>query len=258
MASDKPAKPADRPRMKSDKEEMTASLRDSIQASIDHAEAERQREMFRRRLDIARRGLESYQEKNHKEAAMAFLSYIQVLERWKKVEPGKLTLANFDTKADIHEILLLSGVYWDLCKIYDQTSGAQSLERLRHFLHQYYIFAKGMPFAGVSAETLRRYLRSSTVRHKSEFKKSYKLLSGHNCFVVTSLVDHTDDQTVEHLRAYRDGVLKTSWHGRVLVGFYYYAAGPVLARVLDLSPEWLRRFSARVCDRLAKRVRGLV
>jgi len=229
------------------KDEQAQSLRDSIQASVDRAEQERQRELFKKRLDLARKGLEFYQNKNMPEAVKAFLSYLRILESGKRVQPGQLTPSLFDIKKDIHELLLISGVYWDLAKIFDHTRGKENEAKLRHFLKQYYIFSKGMSFAPLSGETLRKYIRSDAVMHKSEFRRVYKELTGHNCFVVSSLVDYVGDSTLDSLRSYRDQNLLKTVRGRILIRLYY-RVGPVFANVLDHSPEIIRRKIAHFCD----------
>jgi hypothetical protein len=235
------------------KSDKASKLRDSIQASLDHAEQERQRELFRRRLDLARKGLENYKNKNAPEAVKAFLSYLRILELGKHVQEGQLTPALFDVKRDIHELLLISGVYWDLAKIFDHTRGADNEKKLRHFLRQYYIFSKGMSYAPLSGETLRKYIRSDSVVHKSEFRKIYKEMTGHNCFVVTSLVDHVGDDTIDTLRIYRDQELARTSSGRLLIRGYY-RLGPVLARAMDTMPEIFRLKTARFFDFWAARL----
>ena len=231
-------------------EDKNQALRDSIQASADRAEQERQREMFKRRLDLAKKGIELYHNRRLAEAARAFMSYIRVLEMWKKVPEGKLTPASFDLKNEIHEILLISGVYWDLAKIFDRSKGKANENRLRHFLSQYYIFSKGMSFAPLSGETLRRFIKSDAIVHRSEFRKVYKDLTGSSCFVVTSLVDHTEDGTLEALRAFRDQRLMISPIGKVLVAIYY-RVGPLLAWALDRCPNAMRRSVSQCLDWLA-------
>lgn len=238
--------------MGKNQEEKSQALRDSIQASADRAEQERQREMFKRRLDLAKKGIELYHNKKAAEAARAFMSYIHVLEMWKKAPAGKLTPGHFDLKAEIHEILLISGVYWDLSKIFDRSRGKENEAQLRNFLNQYYIFSKGMSFAPLSGETLRRYIKSDAIVHKSEFKRIYKQLTGHNCFVVTSLSDQIEAETLDRMRVYRDETLARRGYGRALI-WIYYRTGPLMAFLLDRSPSKVRYWAGRFCDRLSKR-----
>ena len=101
------------------------ALRDRIQAQIDQAAEAHRRELFRHRIELARGGVRSYALRRIPEAVRAFSTYIQILEDWKKVPEGGLTPALFDPKDDAAELLLISGVYWDLVKLYDRTKSAE-------------------------------------------------------------------------------------------------------------------------------------
>src|SRR4051812_24538359 len=77
--------------------------------------------MLRRRIELAQSGVRAFEEKRITEAVKNFRSYIRILEDWKGVPEGKLTPAHFDVTKDVAELLLISGVYWDLTKLYDRT-----------------------------------------------------------------------------------------------------------------------------------------
>ena len=237
------------------KEALTRSLRDSIQASLDHAEAEHRRELFRRRLDLARQGLQSYRQKQIGEAVRQFLTYIKILENWKKVGDGQLNPACFDVKVDAPELLLISGVYWDLAKLFDRSNSPENHRDCLHYLNQFVNFSRGMPFEALSSESLRKYLRSEKPVHKAAFKAAYAKMGGTKCFVVTSLLDHVEAETLFALQDYRDEVLARTFTGRAFTRFYY-TVGPFSARMLNRCPEGFRRGVARLVTFLGRLSEG--
>jgi hypothetical protein len=156
-------------------------------------------------------------------------------------------------RADLPELLLISGIYWDLAKLYDRTANESRLKDFRLFLQKYVQFSKGMPFETVSAETMRKYIAVEKPRHRAEFMSAYKQLADTKCFIATSLVDLCEESTLPGLRRFRDRQLSATTCGRVLM-LIYYALSPALAAALDRAPEPLRRASARVLDAIARRL----
>lgn len=236
------------------KEALSRTIRDSIQASIDQAEADHRRELFKRRLELARQGLAFYRAKKIGEAARAFLTYIKILENWKKVSENGLTPSCFDLKTDAPELLLLSGVYWDLAKLFDRSEAPENLKDFHHYLNQFVVFSKGMNFESLSAETMRKYIRSENPVHKQAFKNAYKKLTGSSCFVATSLVDLIELDTLDSLREFRDHGLAQTFFGRIAARIYYIV-GPGLALILDHCPESIRRRVARSLGQFAQSVK---
>jgi hypothetical protein len=208
--------------------------------------------MLRRRIELAQAGVRAFE--NHKipEAVKAFHSYLRILEDWKGEPEGKLTPAHFDVKADVAELLLISGVYWDLTKLYDRTKSADKQREFHHYLEKYTQFSRGMPFQHVCLETMRKYIGNDKPLHKAEFKNAYKLLGGSSsCFVATSLMDVCEPDTMPRLRDFRDEVLSASRAGRAFTR-WYYRNGPRMARVADRAPQPVRRAMALAIDWLAR------
>ena len=119
-------------------------IRDNIQASIEQAEKERKQELFKRRLELAREGIALYEAKNLAEATKKLLQYIRILEDGKRIKPGELHPSQFDRKNDQGELLLISGVYWDLAKLYDRTKSKAREKDLKAYLNKFVLFSKGM------------------------------------------------------------------------------------------------------------------
>lgn len=231
----------------------TKKRKRGIQAALDAADEERRRKLQGQRIDIARIGVLAYQKHKVGDAAVAFHSYIRILEELKGCQEGGLMPTHFDFKKDLQELLLISGVYWDLAKMYDHSQGEEKSREFFRYLRKYIIFSKNMPYQVLCAETLRKYLSTGHPVHVKEFKQAYVEITGTRCFVATSLVDVISAPTLDRLRAYRDERLLRTFAGRAFVAVYY-RVGPVIARVLDRCPRVLRVVVARALDRFAARV----
>lgn len=231
----------------------TKKRKRGIQAALDAADEERRRKLQGQRIDIARVGVLAYQKHKVGDAAKAFHTYIRILEELKGCQEGGLMPTHFDFKKDLQELLLISGVYWDLAKMYDHSNTQDKTREFHHYLRKYIIFSKNMPYQVLCAETMRKYLSTGHPIHTKEFRQAYVEITGTRCFVATSLVDVIAEPTIDRLRAYRDERLLIHFVGRTFVAVYY-RVGPVIARVLNRCPRAVRVWIARRLDRLAARV----
>ncbi len=227
------------------------SARRLVQAAMEKAHEERRQEMFRRRLDLARLGVRNYQQKRPGEAARAFHAYLQILEEWKGVPSGGLAPGLFDLKNDLPELVLITGVYWDLVKLYDRTITEGKQVEFRHYLEKFVLFSKGMQYEALSAETLRKYVSNEKPLHKEDFKNAYKMLTGSSCFVATALMDVCDERTVPRLRTWRDEYLVHRAWGRKFIA-WYGVNGPRIAAASERWPDWMRRTAGAGLDIFAR------
>lgn len=233
----------------------TKKRKRGIQAALDAADEERRRKLQGQRIDIARMGVLAYQKHKVGDAAKAFHSYLRILEELKGCQEGGLMPTHFDFKKDLQELLLISGVYWDLAKMYDHSQTQDKTREFHHYLRKYIIFSKNMPYQVLCAETMRKYLSTGHPVHLKEFKQAYVEITGTKCFVATSLVDVIAEPTIDRLREFRDQRLLRSFAGRAFVRAYY-AVGPIIARALDCCPRAIRVAIARVLDWVAVRTNG--
>ncbi len=220
---------------------------------MEKAERERLLLLFHKRMDLVRSGAALFREGKIKEAAQNYYNYIDVLERTKSVEKGKISPRDFDKDKDIAELLLLSGVYWDLAKMHDRATG-KNADKLRHYLDRFVTFSKGLPYQKVSSELVRKYLVNGKPKNRKEFKDAHIQLGGGKCFMVTAVEDYCDSETLPVLRQFRDQVLLPNRFGKAGV-MVYYVIGPRLARLVLKTPEKFQRKLARVFDGIAARVR---
>lgn len=227
------------------------ALRSKIQSAIEQAQEERKREMFRQRVEIARSGIRQFEQKHIQEAVNLFYTYIRILEDWKRVPENGLTPANFDMQMDIHELLLLSGIYWDLAKLYDRTKTKERYNEFVVYLDKFVIFSKGMPFQALCSESMRKYISNDKAVHKEEFKKAYIRLTGSKCFIATEVMEHLDQGSFERLTRFRDERLMPTPPGRLLVRMYYRLS-PMLAAALSKAPQSVRTFVASALDGISR------
>lgn len=224
-----------------------------MEQDAERAAEERRRELFRKRLEIAKNGLKSYQLHRIGDAAQSFHTYIRVLEEWKKVNEGELNPTLFDAKDEAAELLLLTGVYWDLAKMYDRTRNPKRQSEFQHYLDKYVAFSKGSKFQQMSAETLRKYLAKGSPMHMEAFRKAYVDLGGGKCFVATALLDVIDEDTFFSLKRFRDEILKNSIWGRAVIRIYYRLS-PRWVLILDRSSRQTRTRAGAVLDFLSKKM----
>jgi hypothetical protein len=222
-------------------------VREQIEAAMHQAELEHRRRLLQRRLELARTGIVAYQNKQITLAVQSFHAYIRVLEEVKNVSEGGLLPSCFDLKEDLPELLMISGVYWDLAKLYDRTRSPDKYRDFAHYLNKYIIFSKNMPFQALCAETMRKYIYNEKPMHKKEFRNAYRALSDSNCFIATSLVDVISPQTLPSLQGFRDQFLLSRPLGRSFVR-WYYRNGARLAIWVDHFPGFLRVSLAKSLD----------
>ena len=101
----------------------------------------------RKRLEVAMVGaVRANEQHRYVDAAKSYHAYLRVLEEVKGVGEGGLVPSHFDsTKAEMGELLLLVGVYWDLTKIYDWTKSPDKYRDFKGYLDKYLLFSRGMP-----------------------------------------------------------------------------------------------------------------
>lgn len=204
----------------------SSKVRKSIQEAFERKKEQAQQESWKKRLIIARHGMEFYEAKKFAEALRAFRDYVKILETRYGCGEGGLKQSLFDSQQEKNEILLLAGIYWDTAKIYDHMPGMETEMRLA--LSKYLEFSVNTPHLILASEALRRYMGSNKCAHKDDFTKTHNLLRSHlaNCFIASAVFDPTSAE-VETLRAFRDRKLLKSAPGRFFVAAYYQISPPI-------------------------------
>jgi hypothetical protein len=215
------------------------------------AEEAKKLELQRKRIELAGKGVDAYSDKHLADAAQSFRGYIKVLEDLKGVPSGGLSPAHFDQKTDIPEMMLISGVYWDLVKLFDRTRSQEKYSEFKGYLSKYIQFTKGMGYQTMASETMRKYIQARRPVHMKDFKDAYKVIQVSKCFIATELVDYTHIDTIPALRDFRDKVLKKNRAGRDFVA-WYYRKGPEIAARVSRQREAVKILMGKGLDLVAR------
>lgn len=219
----------------------SSKVRKSIQDAVDRQHEQRQRESWRKRVAIAKRGMQLYEQNKYIEALRVFNEYISIVERHNGVSPGALHPDLFDEKKGAIEILLITGIYWDLAKIYDHVKGKEIEMRL--CLEKYVAFSIRRRHLLLASEAMRRHIRSGRCVHKDDFRNAHNELRAQlsRCFIAGALFGPASPQ-VAALCAFRDRTLLASRAGRLFVEVYYRLSPPVACLLLRMPPlAWFFR-----------------
>lgn len=215
-------------------------LRHRLEKQIARQQEEKRKELLKKRIDIAKEGVSLMEKGQVVGGVKRYSEYLLILEMWKKCGKNGLIPDLFDIKKDVFELVLISGIFWDFCKLYDKSKRPDQIAELRLYLKKYVQFSKGFPYQALSKEALRRYIQSGKCKHISDFKSAYSQLGGGKCFIAHALIENVSMKEITFLQLYRDQVLKKSKSGRFFI-FYYYKYSPYFAKKIIHSPEWIKK-----------------
>lgn len=233
----------------------SSRVREKIEKDLERQRLEREQEALAERMGVAKLGIQALARESFGDATKSFLVYLAMLERAKKVQPGGLNPSVFDPKKEMVELVLVTGIYWDLARTYDRMRGKQHAREMQTYLNQFVVFSKDASYKALCAETLRKYLAAEKAIHRGDFRAAYKRLGGTTCFIASALLDVTDLETLPRLRVFRDQHLTRYRAGRVFVR-NYERISPSVARVLERSPRLIRVLAAWIIDLAAAVVSG--
>ena len=107
--------------MAKSKDDFSSQVRNTVEKNKESAEAERQRQLLGQRLDIARAGAAAAKKHQVAEAGSILPHVFEAFRRAKKRGCRGLMPSHFQNSKDVSELLMVSGVYWDLARLYDRT-----------------------------------------------------------------------------------------------------------------------------------------
>lgn len=229
-------------------------VRKSIQEAFERQEAAKRRELWVKRIEVAKKGIKYYEQSKLPEALRTFKDYLSILETRFAVGPNGLSIGLFDSKKDAGELLLLTGIYWDMAKIYDHMKGHTA--ELRNCLNKFIEFSVDRPHIILASEAIRKYIASGSAVHVQDFKNAHHVLQSHlaRCFIATATFGPGAVE-VDILRRFRDERLVRSALGRAFVSAYYRISPPI-ARALIRAP-WATPPVRAVLSRISSRIAAL-
>ena len=226
---------------------LSMRARKKYKAQIEQAARDSHIAKFNRRMEFVRQGVASVKAKDYKSALSYFHLYVDGLEKSKG--GGDLTPRSFDPKQDSAEMLMFTGVLWDLAKIYDKMA-TKDKTKLRYYVDKFVLFSKGTSYQRLSQEMLRKFLTNDSPHNRAIFKEAHVKLGGGKCFIATAVEEHCEPMTVVTLKRFRDEILAQSLFGRAFTNIYY-KIGPFIAIKLIRSSEENQKRVARVLGRLS-------
>ena len=227
---------------------LSIRARRKYKAQIEQQARESYVAKFNKRMDLAKQGVMAVKKRDLRSALQYFHSYIEVLQQAKGVQD--LLPKSFDPKSDSAEMLMLTGVYWDLAKIYDKT---KDKNKLKFFVDKFVIFSKGTSYQKLSLEMVRKFLTNENPTNRAVFKEAYVRLGGGKCFIATSVEEYCDPLEITTLKKFRDQILAKSLIGRVFTSAYY-RVGPVIAISIIRSSEKNQKRVAKLIGSIANAI----
>jgi len=217
---------------------------------MDYNELMDKKSLFDEKIKLVQMGNRAYEDKTIEKAVEAFESYLTVMEEIKNISKGELLPSQFDREKEVSELFVLSGIYWNLAKIYDGFSSIEEQEKFQHYLKKYILFSQEKPYQAICAAAVKRWIYHGRPVHCEAFQKAYQRLTDSQCFIVSSLVGFTQFKTLENLSQFKNQVLLNSPFGRKLVQVYY-KNGPKWAQWMNAQPKSVRWLTARFLDFIA-------
>lgn len=196
----------------------------------------KKKRMWQNRVPLVKHGHTMMKRKRFSEAAVSYEKYLRLIEVVFECKPATLTPMMLKDAARTAELTVITGVYWDLVRIYDSSdkySGRQKVAAKQ--LAQFASFTPIYPDLMRKAESFLKQCRHPEII-KGFLAAAKKKKS--RCFIATSAFQSPVAAEVIYLRLFRDSTLKTTATGRAFVCFYYKYS-PHVACFLD-KQSWLK------------------
>ncbi len=216
----------------------------------ERAKDDRKKKLWTSRVALVKQGNALMGNKFYNEAAVSYEKYLRMLELVFDCKKGMLSPESLKESAKTAELTIITGVYWDLLRIYDSSDQFADRQKyaasqLSKFINYTPIYADIMKKANVFVKTARN---PDVVRYFIGLAKKKRT----RCFIATSAFQTPNSLEVHYLRVYRDHTLKNSYWGRKFV-FVYYKISPTLAQILD-HHSWLKPYVRSVLRVIIKSI----
>lgn len=195
---------------------------------------QKKQELWRARVTFVKSGHQYMNKQLFSDAAVAYEKYLRTLEIVFDCPPGQLSPQVFKESAKTAELTVISGVYWDLVRIYDTSD--KYADRQKTALNQLTKFIGYTPIYGDLIRKAQQFAKSA--RNPSLVKNFIRSAGQKHgrCFIATSAFETPLATEVVILKKIRDEKLKTNAYGRKFV-FLYYKFSPKIAYFLDKNPQ---------------------
>jgi hypothetical protein len=200
----------------------------------ERAKDERKKKLWSSRVALVKQGNALMANKMYNDAAVSYEKYLRLLELVFDCKTGQLNPESLKESAKTAELTVITGVYWDLLRIYDASD--QFADRQKHAAHQ---LAKFINYTPVFPDIMKKanvFLKSARNPDVVRLFMNQAKKKRTRCFVATSAFEMPNSLEVHYLRAFRDQKLKQTYLGRKFV-YLYYRFSPPIAEFLDRHPQ---------------------
>ena len=185
-------------------------------------------------MALVKQGNAMMANKMFNDAAVAYEKYLRLLELVFDCKTGQLNPESLKESAKTAELTVISGVYWDLLRIYD--SSDQFADRQRHAAQQLAKFINYTPVFPDIMKKAKIFMKSARNPDVVRLFISQAKKKRARCFIATAAFETPNSLEVHFLRAFRDQTLKQTYWGRKFV-YVYYCFSPIVADFLDRHPR---------------------
>jgi len=199
---------------------------------------------YKQRFTIAKEGKSALTRRDLRMMVYRYNEYLKIMaETFEVATIYDIKPEHFDVKKDVAELLLISQIYWELAKLYDNSS--KSTDKLTLCLNQFVCFTLNMPFQGLNSEIVRKEIKKRKFRNKQLFSS---ILDGiyretSRCYIATHY--ECDQATLEILRKWKKNGLSKNILGQQFIAFYYEIS-PVLVSYLRKNPKYSKCLSVMI------------
>ncbi|MCC2679468.1 MAG: hypothetical protein K0R29_2044 [Pseudobdellovibrio sp.] len=200
----------------------------------ERAKDERKKKLWHSRVALVKQGNALMASKLYNDAAVSYEKYLRLLELVFDCKTGQLNPESLKESAKTAELTVISGVYWDLLRIYDGSD--QFADRQKHAAVQ---LAKFINYTPVFPDIMKKanvFMKSARNPDVVRLFISQAKKKRARCFIATSAFEAPNSLEVHYLRVYRDQTLKQSYWGRKFV-YIYYRLSPSIADFMDKHPR---------------------
>lgn len=194
------------------------------------AKDDRKVKLWKSRTNFVRQGHSQMANKLYSEAAISYEKYLKLVEMVFECPKGQLTPQMLKEGAKTAELTVISGVYWDLVRVYDTSD--QYGDRQKHAAKQLGAF---VPFTPIFPDIVKKALIFQRQARHPEVVKQFLTAANakrSRCFIATSAFNSPIQHEVLVLRQFRDHKLRHIPWGRKFIKVYY-AHSPAFACFLD-------------------------
>ena len=174
--------------------------------------------LWKSRVNLIKQARQLMAQKAFSEAAISYEKYLRILELVYDTKKGELTPTVFSNDPRSKELTVVTSVYWDLFRIYDNsTRSSDRMHKVAMKLAEFARFSPLFPEIIKKAEQMQKSAKNQGAI-RTFLKSAHD--SRPRCFIATEAF-FPEAPEVRALQAFRDQTLKVSPWGRRLVHFYY-------------------------------------